>query len=95
MFVVDSTWQQSARLDGFGGVEASSSFPSLMGDVSVCSGKWMYEVTLLSCGIQQLGWCTLECNFTNENGVGDSVGELRDIGLGGFWCTTCKQNPCF
>ena len=36
-------------------------------------GAWMYEVTLGTAGIQQIGWATLECPFTNEEGVGDAA----------------------
>ena len=36
-------------------------------------GKWMYEVTLGTAGIMQLGWATAGCQFSNEEGVGDSV----------------------
>ena len=35
-------------------------------------GKWMYEVILGTCGIQQIGWATLQCPFTSEEGVGDA-----------------------
>lgn len=32
----------------------------------------MFEVTLGTAGIQQLGWATLDCPFNNEEGVGDA-----------------------
>jgi len=32
----------------------------------------MYEVILGTCGIQQIGWATLQCPFTSEEGVGDA-----------------------
>jgi hypothetical protein len=32
----------------------------------------MYEVVVETQGIMQLGWTTLQCRFTNEEGVGDS-----------------------
>ena len=35
-------------------------------------GKWLYEVTLGTGGIMQLGWATHACQFSNEEGVGDS-----------------------
>ncbi|KAI7978866.1 E3 ubiquitin-protein ligase RKP, partial [Camellia lanceoleosa] len=34
--------------------------------------KWMYEVILETSGIQQLGWATLSCPFTDQKGVGDA-----------------------
>eukprot|EP00959_Pyramimonas_sp_CCMP1952_P141202 2955242-Pyramimonas_sp.AAC.1 len=33
---------------------------------------WMYEATVLTSGIQQLGWATGDCPFTSEEGVGDA-----------------------
>ncbi len=29
-------------------------------------GKWMFEVLLGTRGIMQLGWATVNCQFTNE-----------------------------
>ena len=43
----------------------------------------MYEVTLATAGIQQLGWATVDCRFTNEEGVGDS----------NFSCKKDPQSP--
>eukprot|EP01105_Mastigella_eilhardi_P026976 TRINITY_DN8041_c0_g1_i1.p1 TRINITY_DN8041_c0_g1~~TRINITY_DN8041_c0_g1_i1.p1 ORF type:complete len:1095 (+),score=263.00 TRINITY_DN8041_c0_g1_i1:275-3286(+) len=53
-------------------VEAESNFPSVQGNVCVYKGRWMYEVTLGSIGVQQHGWFTDACRFTDEEGVGDS-----------------------
>lgn len=36
------------------------------------AGKWQYEVILHTAGIQQLGWATISCPFTSEEGVGDA-----------------------
>ncbi len=33
---------------------------------------YFYEVTLLSDGIMQIGWCSINTQFTSQNGVGDS-----------------------
>jgi len=33
----------------------------------------MRTQTLYTSGIQQLGWCTITCPFTSEEGVGDAV----------------------
>ncbi|PRP88001.1 hypothetical protein PROFUN_04429 [Planoprotostelium fungivorum] len=54
-------------------VEGHSNFSSIRANVCVFKGKWMYEVTLGTAGIQQIGWATIECPFTNEEGVGDSA----------------------
>ena len=50
----------------------NSSGPSSHASASL-QGKWMYEVTLGTAGIMQLGWATAGCQFSNEEGVGDSV----------------------
>lgn len=52
-------------------VESDAMFSSARANVCVWTGKWMYEVTLETSGIQQLGWATLSCPFTNHMGVGD------------------------
>ena len=56
--------------DGLG-LESHSNFVSVHANVCVADGKWMYEVTLGTAGIQQLGWATLDCPCNNEEGVGD------------------------
>jgi Kip1 ubiquitination-promoting complex protein 1 len=53
-------------------VESSASFSSARANTCVWNGKWMYEVTLETSGVQQLGWATLSCPFTDQKGVGDS-----------------------
>jgi Kip1 ubiquitination-promoting complex protein 1 len=32
----------------------------------VYKNKWMYEATIGTCGIQQIGWAPIDCAFTNE-----------------------------
>ncbi|XP_058956271.2 E3 ubiquitin-protein ligase RNF123 [Pocillopora verrucosa] len=53
-------------------IESRSNFSSVRANMCVCKGKWMYEILLGSKGIMQLGWATLQCKFTNEEGVGDT-----------------------
>lgn len=53
-------------------IESKSNFSSVRANICVCKGKWMYEILLGSKGIMQLGWATLQCKFTNEEGVGDT-----------------------
>ncbi|XP_023543397.1 E3 ubiquitin-protein ligase RKP isoform X2 [Cucurbita pepo subsp. pepo] len=53
-------------------VESFSMFSSARANACVWSGKWMYEVALETSGIQQLGWATLACPFTDHEGVGDA-----------------------
>ncbi|KAH7290123.1 hypothetical protein KP509_30G032900 [Ceratopteris richardii] len=54
-------------------LESQAAFSSVRSNTCVSTGKWMYEVTLETAGIQQLGWATCSCNFTREEGVGDST----------------------
>ena len=53
-------------------VESLANFSSFRAIACVFTGKWMYEVTVLTSGIQQIGWATLQCPFTPEEGVGDA-----------------------
>lgn len=53
-------------------MESHSLFSSARANACVWKGKWMYEVTLETSGIQQLGWATLSCPFTDHKGVGDA-----------------------
>ncbi|KAM5577439.1 E3 ubiquitin-protein ligase RKP [Rosa sericea] len=53
-------------------VESLAMFSSARANASVWKGKWMYEVVLETAGIQQLGWATVSCPFTDHKGVGDA-----------------------
>eukprot|EP00741_Cyanophora_paradoxa_P016509 tig00020927_g15940.t1 len=53
-------------------MESHSNFTSCRANVCVYQGKWMYEVILGTGGVMQLGFCTMNCPFTNEEGVGDA-----------------------
>jgi SPRY domain len=53
-------------------LEALSNFSSARANVAVFKGRWMYEATVHTPGIQQIGWATLHCPFTTEEGVGDA-----------------------
>ncbi|CAG0912819.1 unnamed protein product [Notodromas monacha] len=55
------------------GVGSQSHFSSLKANVCVFKGKWQYEVLLGSKGVMQVGWCTKDCQFSEENGVGDTI----------------------
>ena len=52
-------------------MESLSNFCSARTNACVISGSWQYEVVLGTAGIQQVGWATPTCPFTNEEGVGD------------------------
>eukprot|EP00878_Enallax_costatus_P012291 GHUV01012839.1.p1 GENE.GHUV01012839.1~~GHUV01012839.1.p1 ORF type:complete len:1206 (+),score=405.87 GHUV01012839.1:233-3850(+) len=53
-------------------IESLGNFSSCRANVAVYTGKWMYECTVLTPGIQQIGWATIHCPFTAEEGVGDA-----------------------
>ncbi|KAL1450651.1 hypothetical protein WDU94_002990 [Cyamophila willieti] len=46
---------------------------SVKANTAVYKGKWQYEVQLGTCGIMQIGWCTVSCKFIAEIGVGDTT----------------------
>ena len=52
-------------------IESLNSFVSLMTNNCITSGKWCYEVTLLTNGLMQIGFCQLTTPFTRHGGVGD------------------------
>jgi Kip1 ubiquitination-promoting complex protein 1 len=54
-------------------LESQTIFNSARANACVWRGRWMYEATLGTAGIQQLGWATAACPFTNEEGVGDAA----------------------
>ncbi|KAI5607531.1 E3 ubiquitin-protein ligase RNF123 isoform X2, partial [Silurus asotus] len=54
------------------GVIGHSNFSSIRATSCVFKGKWMYEVLISSQGLMQIGWCTLNCRFNQEEGVGDT-----------------------
>ncbi|CAI0428813.1 unnamed protein product [Linum tenue] len=53
-------------------IESLAMFSSMRANVRVWKGKWMYEVVLETSGVQQLGWATRSCPFTDHKGVGDA-----------------------
>lgn len=53
-------------------LESLAIFSSTRANACVWKGKWMYEVMLETAGIQQLGWATISCPFTDRMGVGDA-----------------------
>eukprot|EP00955_Chlamydomonas_euryale_P032775 344517-Chlamydomonas_euryale.AAC.18 len=55
--------------------EGLNNFSSFRANACVYSGKWMYEALIQPAwqpGIQQIGWATIHCPFTAEEGVGDA-----------------------
>jgi hypothetical protein len=52
-------------------VECLSSGGSVRANTAIFSGRYYYEVKLLTQGLMQIGWCTLLTTFSRESGVGD------------------------
>ncbi|ODM92278.1 RING finger and SPRY domain-containing protein 1 [Orchesella cincta] len=55
------------------GLEArcdASSFESVRSTFQVDSGKWYYEVTIVTEGVMQIGWATKASKFLNHEGYG-------------------------
>jgi Kip1 ubiquitination-promoting complex protein 1 len=73
-------------------IESLSNFSSARATSCVYKGRWMYEVTLGTAGIQQLGWATMWCPFTNEEGVGDATDSYAYDGKRRKkWNVSCSQ----
>ena len=53
-------------------IEAKSSFVSIRANTAVFRDCFYYEVTLLTDGLMQIGWCSRGTKFSRTNGVGDS-----------------------
>lgn len=53
-------------------IEAKSNFVSIRANTAVFKDTFYYEATLLSDGLMQIGWCSINTNFDQNNGVGDS-----------------------
>ena len=51
-------------------VESLNSFFIIMANNCITNGKWVYEVTLLSNGLMQIGFCQLITQFTRHMEVG-------------------------
>ena len=54
------------------GVTSLSNFSTITANACVYKGKWVYEVMLGSKGLMQIGWCTTQCTFSPQEGVGDT-----------------------
>lgn len=51
---------------------SQSAFSTLKANATVFAGRYMYEVQLKSKGVMQIGFCSLQCRFTQDTGVGDT-----------------------
>lgn len=81
------------------GLSSQSNFSSMKANCCVFKGKWAFEVMLGSKGVMQVGWCTVKCKFSQEEGVGDTENSYAYDGsrqrkwnkttqrYGESWCT--------
>ena len=53
-------------------VTAKSNFATVRANTAVTKECYYYEVTLLSDGLMQIGWCQINSSFNHDDGVGDS-----------------------
>lgn len=52
---------------------SKNTFTSIRTNNCIISGKWIYEVTLNTNKLSQIGWCQLKTEFNSQNGVGDDL----------------------
>lgn len=52
-------------------IEGVSRFSSIRANTAVFSGRYYYEIKIMTDGIMQIGWCTLATPFVHDRGVGD------------------------
>ena len=45
---------------------SNCNFYSVRANTCVYQGRWMYEVTLVTAGVQQIGWCLRDTRFTSQ-----------------------------
>lgn len=51
---------------------SQSAFSTLKANACIYGGKYQYEVQLKSKGVMQIGFCSSQCRFTQDTGVGDT-----------------------
>lgn len=51
---------------------SQSAFSTLKANATIFAGKFMYEIQLKSKGVMQIGFCSAQCRFTQDTGVGDT-----------------------
>ncbi|EDQ85240.1 uncharacterized protein MONBRDRAFT_29379 [Monosiga brevicollis MX1] len=55
-----------------GFVVCKQHFPTITCDTAVATGQWMFEVTILTAGVIQIGWALPGSEYTVTTGVGDN-----------------------
>uniref|UniRef100_A0A8C6L4Y1 RING-type E3 ubiquitin transferase n=1 Tax=Nothobranchius furzeri TaxID=105023 RepID=A0A8C6L4Y1_NOTFU len=72
------------------GVIGHSNFSSIRATTCVYKGKWAYEVLISSQGLMQIGWCTLNCRFNQEN-QGETTQTYQFNNKDQSLCSTCRN----
>ncbi|XP_068246013.1 E3 ubiquitin-protein ligase RNF123-like [Palaemon carinicauda] len=54
------------------GLSSQDNFSTIRANTCVYKGKWQYELMLGTKGVMQVGWATMNCQFSKEKGVGDT-----------------------
>jgi hypothetical protein len=82
-------------------LESLANFSSCRASACVFKGKWQYECSIHTAGIQQIGWATIHCPFTAEEGVGDAPDSYAYDGgwqgsalAGGRCCAAAAAAAC-
>ncbi|KAF9988358.1 RING finger and SPRY domain-containing protein 1 [Modicella reniformis] len=72
---LDATRHWKISEDGLSIRNDGSTFESIRATKSVSQGKWYYEVTLVTAGIILIGWASVHCQFSPDDGtgVGDDI----------------------
>lgn len=72
---LDATRHWKISEDGLSVRNDGSTFESIRATKNVSQGKWYYEVTLVTAGIMQIGWASVHCQFSPDEGtgVGDDI----------------------
>ncbi|KAG0226796.1 RING finger and SPRY domain-containing protein 1 [Mortierella sp. GBA43] len=67
---LDATRHWKISEDGLSIRNDGSTIESIRATKSVSQGKWYYEVTLVTAGVMLLGWASIHCQFSPDDGVG-------------------------
>jgi len=73
MVKAEKTSRVTVSADGLTVNNTGSTFDTVKSDVKVKSGKWYYEVKLITNGLFQIGWCTSD--FRPDANAGNGVGD--------------------
>ena len=72
-------------------LESLNSYISIMANNCVISGKWCYEVTLLTNGLMKIGFSQINTQFSRHYGVGDDISSFSFDGYRKFLWNKVKK----